>query len=77
MQDVSSCQSVANEEVTRADEVCGYFDPLLGDGLKRHLLNASAEVIPLALDEHVFPVTVRNWNRGDSNVCSPYTHYID
>jgi len=54
-----------------------YLLPLIKHGPRRYIDNVSAGMLALAVDDVVVPVVLGQGGSRDSNVCSPYSHYVE
>lgn len=51
--------------------------PLMSNGTTHYVRNMHAKMLALAVGQEILPLTVVDGCRGNSLVCSPYTHYLD
>ena len=54
-----------------------YLVPLMRSGPKHFIDNADVTMLSLLLDDEVLPLVVGDGKRGNSCVCSFYSHYVD
>lgn len=53
-----------------------YIKALVQQGPAKFIDNAHVEMKAISIDDLVLPLIVANPKRNNSNVCSPYTHYV-
>ncbi len=59
-----------------AEYARSYLTPMIQDGVSPYIVNCDTEMMVLAVDDLVLPVTINHAEYENSYVCSPYTHYI-
>ncbi len=60
----------------RAKSIKKYIVPMVKNGAQHYIDNVNTTIQALLIDDLVLPITLNNEEKGNSNVCSPYTHYI-
>ncbi|MGH7806892.1 MAG: GNAT family N-acetyltransferase [Thermodesulfobacteriota bacterium] len=63
----------ANEEAQYAKK---YLIPLIKDGPLSNIDNADVQMVALTLDALVIPLVISEERPDNSDVCSPYSHYV-
>jgi hypothetical protein len=53
-----------------------YLVPLIRDGASFYIDNANVQVMALLLDQQVVPVVLCDETSGNSDICSPTSHYL-
>jgi phage pi2 protein 07 len=66
--------SFSNSEV--AILVKNYWLPIMKAGSSRFIKNVNSQLLALAIDDLVLPVTVNSQELENCYVCSPYNHYV-
>lgn len=61
----------------QADRTRRYLLPLMRNGPEFFIDNAHVRMLALSVDDLLLPLVVSDGHPGNSNVCSPYSHYID
>jgi len=53
-----------------------YLSDLIRNGVQAYISNVDTEMMVLAVDDILIPITINNTEYDNSYVCSPYTHYV-
>ncbi|MFP3387657.1 GNAT family N-acetyltransferase [Brevibacillus sp. SIMBA_040] len=64
------------EQMRDGEYARSYLEPLMTSEPKRYVQNVQTQVLALAIDDRIMPLTINEGEYDNSYVCSPYTHYV-
>ncbi len=75
--DADTIESVVRPCSEHVERTMKYILPLMRKGPQFFIENADVKMLALVVDDLLLPLVVSDGTCGNSNMCSPYSHYVD
>ncbi len=75
--DADTIGTIVRPRNEHAERTRKYILPLMRKGPQFFIENADVKMLALAVDDLILPLVVSDKTCGNSNMCSPYSHYVD
>lgn len=72
----SEIAEFGRESIRRLPQASSYIKALVHEGPARYIDNAHVEMKAISLDNIILPIIIANPQYNNSNVCSPFSHFI-